>query len=162
MKKYLTKINIALVGIAISILLFSVDIYLILSTSSNNSENKPNEVEKENPSNDEKKPNKGESNSNTNEGVISDKELGGLKFTNASLISTDNAATLTTIVENTTDHDIEVRLIYIYVKDKYDEIIIVLQGYVGDVIPSKGTRTITSNADINLDNAASIEYKLAE
>lgn len=99
---------------------------------------------------------------NTNPGVIEDKEQDGLKFTNASLVSTGNSATLTTNVQNTTDSDIEVRVFDIYVKDKDGNIIVQLLGYVGEVIPAGESRDIVSNVDMNLSDATDIEYKLVK
>lgn len=156
MKKYLTKSNIGIICIIISILLFSINIYFLISSNDNNCD----VVDKDNDENNNNENNDEFINSNTNEGVISDKEVNGLKFTNASLVSNGNTSTLTTIVENITDMDKEVKVVYIYVKDKYGETIIMMQGYVGEIIPAGESRTITSTADVNLNNAVSIEYKL--
>ena len=97
---------------------------------------------------------------NTNENVIKDQEVEGLKLTNTSLVSTENSAQLVTSVSNPTDKDIEVKIFYIHVKDKNGDEIVKLKGYVGGVVPAGQTRDITSNVDRNLDNAASIEYEL--
>ncbi len=99
---------------------------------------------------------------NTNEGVISDKELNGLKFTNTSLVSTENSATLVTLVTNQTDADVEVRIFNIRVKDKDGNEIVTLQGYVGGVVPAGESREITSNVDMNLDHATDISYELVK
>ena len=99
---------------------------------------------------------------NTNEGVIEDKEVEGLKLTNTSLVSTENSATLVTSVSNPTDEDKEVRIFYIHVKDKNGDEIVTLQGYVGGVVPAGQTREITSNVDRNLSNAYTVEYELVE
>ena len=97
---------------------------------------------------------------NTNEDVIKDQEVEGLKLTNTSLVSTEYSATLVTSVTNPTDSDIDVRIFYIHVKDKEGNEIVTLQGYVGGVVPAGETREITSSVDRNLDDAASIEYEL--
>lgn len=97
---------------------------------------------------------------NVNPGVINDKEQNGLKFTNTSLISTENSATLTTSVENTTGSNIEVRVFNIIVKDKTNKIIATLQGYVGGEIPVGEKRDIVSHVDINLTEATNIEYQI--
>ena len=99
---------------------------------------------------------------NTNEGVIEDKEVEGLKLTNTSLVSTENSATLVTSVSNPTNEDKEVRIFYIHVKDKNGDEIVTLQGYVGGVVPAGQTREITSNVDRNLSNAYTVEYELVE
>ena len=97
---------------------------------------------------------------NTNEGVIEDKELNGLNFTNTSLEVKDNASTLVTSVTNPTSSAIEVRVFDIIVKDKDGNVMTTLQGYVGGEIPAGQTRKITSNVDMNLTDAVTIEYKL--
>ena len=109
-----------------------------------------------------KKEDKQEETYNTNEGVIEDKEVEGLKLTNTSLVSTENSATLVTSVSNPTNEDKEVRIFYIHVKDKNGDEIVTLQGYVGGVVPAGQTREITSNVDRNLSNAYKVEYELVE
>ena len=110
----------------------------------------------------EKKEDKQKETYNTNEGVIEDKEVEGLKLTNTSLVSTENSATLVTSVSNPTNEDKEVRIFYIHVKDKNGDEIVTLQGYVGGVVPAGQTREITSNVDRNLSNAYKGEYELVE
>ena len=99
---------------------------------------------------------------NTNEDVIKDQDVEGLKLTNTSLVSTEYSATLVTSVTNPTSSDIDVRIFYIHVKDKDGNEIVTLQGYVGGKVPAGETREITSSVDRNLDDAASIEYELVE
>lgn len=97
---------------------------------------------------------------NDNFGVIEDKELNGLKFTNTSLIYSDNSSKLKTLVTNNTDSDIEVKIFDIYVKDKDGNNIVTLVGYVGEVVPRGNSREIESYVDMNLKDAYSIEYKI--
>lgn len=97
---------------------------------------------------------------NTNQGVVEDKEVAGLKFTNTSLVSTEYSAQLVTLVTNPTDQDINVRIFNIYVKDKEGNVIVTLQGYVGGVVPKGESREIISNVDMNLDNADRVDYEL--
>ena len=101
-------------------------------------------------------------NFNTNEDVVKDQEVGELKFTNTSLKVDKNYSTLVTLVSNPTSNDIEVRIFNIYVKDKDGHEIVKLEGYVGDVIPAGESREITSNADMDLSKAASIEYEMVK
>ena len=101
-------------------------------------------------------------NFNTNEDVVKDQEVGKLKFTNTSLKVDKNYSTLVTLVSNPTSNDIEVRIFNIYVKDKDGNEIVKLEGYVGDVIPAGESREITSNADMDLSKAASIEYEMVK
>ena len=101
-------------------------------------------------------------NFNTNEDVVKDQEVGELKFTNTSLKVDKNYSTLVTLVSNPTSNDIEVRIFNIYVKDQDGNEIVKLEGYVGDVIPAGESREITSNADMDLSKAASIEYEMVK
>ena len=101
-------------------------------------------------------------NFNTNEDVVKDQEVGELKFTNTSLKVDKNYSTLVTLVSNPTSNDIEVRIFNIYVKDKDGNEIVKLEGSVGDVLPAGESREITSNADMDLSKAASIEYEMVK
>ena len=102
-----------------------------------------------------------EEKNNTNEGVVGDKEMNGLKFTNSSLTTyTNNNSTLITTVTNTTEEDVYVRVFNINIKDKNGNLIVSLLGYVGGVIPAGQSRDIESKVDMNLDNAYNIEYEV--
>lgn len=94
--------------------------------------------------------------------TIEDKIIGELKFSNTSLTSTDNSAQLVTQITNESSKDIEVNTFNIYVKDKDDKTIVVLQGYVGSVIHPKEQRKITSNVNVGLNNAYDIEYEIVD
>lgn len=99
---------------------------------------------------------------NTNEGVVKDKEVEGLKLTNTSLVSTKDSATLVTNVSNPTKEDISLRIFNIYVKDKDGNTMVKLEGYVGGLVPAGESREITSNVDMNLDKATNIEYEIVK
>ena len=104
--------------------------------------------------------NKKEESYNTNSGVVGDKVVEELNLTNTSLVSKGNYSTLVTLVTNPTSEDKEVRIFNIYVKDKEGKEIVTLQGYVGGVVPAGESREITSNVDMNLDHAHTIEYEI--
>lgn len=160
MKEYIKK-NIGFIFVLISIILFSVSIIcIVLFPSKSEDVNEvDSEISSESTDNtDSPKPE--EDKSNTNEGVISDKELGKLKFTNTSLITNENGSSLTTLVSNPTNEDIKVNLFSIFIKDKDNKVIVVLDGYVGDVIPAGSSKTIISYTDVNLENAVNIEYQM--
>ena len=105
---------------------------------------------------------KSEESYNTNSGVVGDKVVEELNLTNTSLVSKGNYSTLVTLVTNPTSEDKEVRIFNIYVKDKDGKEIVKLQGYVGDVVPAGESREITSNVDMNLDHAHTIEYEIVK
>lgn len=110
----------------------------------------------------DKKDDETKENYNTNEGVIEDKEVGGLKLTNTSLVSEEYSSTLVTLVTNPTDKTITAGLFKIHVKDKDGNEITTLPGYVGGEVPAGESREITSNVDMNLDNAYKIEYEIVD
>lgn len=97
---------------------------------------------------------------NNNPGVVDDKEQDGLSFTNTMLLTSNNKSTLTTLVSNLTESDIDVRIFEIYIKDKTGNLMVTLQGYVGDVVPVGESREIVSYVDMNLKDAFNVEYKL--
>lgn len=99
-------------------------------------------------------------NFNTNEDVVKDQEVGELKFTNTSLKVDKNFSTLVTSISNPTSNDIEVKIFNIHIKDKNGNEIIKLDGYVGGIIPAGESREVTSNIDMDLSKATSIEYDI--
>ena len=99
---------------------------------------------------------------NTRKGVVGDKEMNGLTFTNTSLKTSEYSSTLVTKVTNTTDKDIYVRIFNIHVKDKDGNNIVTIHGYVGGVVPANSSRDITSGVDLNLADAYKVEYELVE
>ena len=97
---------------------------------------------------------------NTNEEVIKDQEVDGLKLTNTSLTKTDGIWTLVTEVSNNTGSDYELNEFTILIKDSEGNVLVTLPGYVGGTIPNGESRTINSSTDADLENAASVEYSV--
>ena len=108
----------------------------------------------------EPKPEENKTHGNTNEGVIKDQELGSLKFTNTALVMEDGMSKLTTLVTNNSDEDIQVETFDITVKDVDGNTIVVLQGYVGGVVPKRETREVVTECSIDLSHATNIEYSI--
>lgn len=106
----------------------------------------------------ETKPEENKTYGNTNEGVIKDQELGSLKFTNTALVIEDGMSKLTTLVTNNSDEDIQVETFDITVKDADGNTVVVLQGYVGGVVPKRETREVVTECSIDLSHATNIEY----
>lgn len=96
--------------------------------------------------------------SNTNENVIKDQEVGGFQFTNTSLTYENGKSKLTIRVKNITDQDIVLQSFDIIVKDKNGKEMTTLLGYIGDTIKAGETRVITSEENMNLMEAESINY----
>ena len=67
--------------------------------------------------NDEKKEEINNIKYNTNQGIVEDKEVGGLHLTNTSLETSEYSSTLVTLVSTPTDENIQVGMFRIYVKD---------------------------------------------
>ncbi len=97
---------------------------------------------------------------NTNQGIIEDKEVGGLQLTNTSLQTTEHSSTLVTLVSNSTDKNIQVGMFRIYVKDKDDNLIKTIIAYVGGEIEAGESKEITTNIDMSLENAFKVEYEI--
>lgn len=97
---------------------------------------------------------------NTNQGIIEDKEVGGLHLTNTSLQTTEHSSTLVTLVSNPTDKNIQVGMFRIYVKDKDDNLIKTIIAYVGGEIEAGESKEITTNIDMSLENAFKVEYEI--
>lgn len=97
---------------------------------------------------------------NTNQGIIEDKEVGGLQLTNTSLETSEYSSTLVTLVSNPTDKNIQVGMFRIYVKDKDDNLIKTIIAYVGGEIEAGESKEITTNIDMSLENAFKVEYEI--
>lgn len=125
------------------------------NTNQGNNANNANDINDPNSTGNELKP-------NTNEGVVGDKIIEGLKFTNSSLVTSEAGSNLITLVTNTTDTNIEVRIIDIIVKDKDGKVLVNMQGYVGGSIPAHDSREVYSSVDMDLSSATDIEYKIVK
>lgn len=97
---------------------------------------------------------------NTNQGIVEDKEVGGLHLTNTSLETSQYSSTLVTLVSNPTDKNIQVGMFRIYVKDKDDNLIKTIIAYVGGEIEAGESKEITTNIDMSLENAFKVEYEI--
>lgn len=97
---------------------------------------------------------------NTSENVIKDQEFEGLKMSNTSLVVENGVSTLVSEVSNNTGADYYLNEFVITVKDVDGRVITTLPGYVGDVIRNGQTTIINSSIDVDLSNAASIEYSV--
>ena len=97
---------------------------------------------------------------NTNQGIVEDKQVGGLQLTNTSLQTTEHSSTLVTLVSNPTDENIQVGMFRIYVKDKESNLIKTISAYVGGEIKAGESKEITTNIDMSLENAFKVEYEI--
>jgi len=99
---------------------------------------------------------------NTNEGVIRDQEVDGIRMTNTSLITQNGLSYLNTKVTNNTKKDYKLEKYWIIVKDKDGKVILKMLGYVGEVIKAGETRELRSTTTEDLSSASSIEYEVVK
>ena len=92
--------------------------------------------------------------------VAKDQEMEAFKMTNTSLTYENWMSKLRTEATNTSNETQFLKSFDIIVKDKYGQLMITMIGYIGEEVPAGETRIVTSYADIDISNAASIEYKI--
>ena len=81
-------------------------------------------------------------------------------MTNTSLIYENGVSKLETIVENNSGNDYNLIEFSIIVKDKNDEVITTIPGYVGETIKNGEKKKINSSIDMDLSKAKKIEYNV--
>lgn len=97
---------------------------------------------------------------NTNENVVKDQEVEGLKMTNTSLVYENGTTVLVTEVINEKEEDITVKRIRIKVKDKEGNTLTTLIGTIADTIKPGESRTIETETPLDLSKAESVEYSV--
>ena len=97
---------------------------------------------------------------NTNENVVKDQEVEGLKMTNTSLVYENGTTVLVTEVINEKEEDITVKRIRIKVKDKEGNTLTTLIGTIADTIKPGESRTIETETPLDLSKAESVEYSI--
>lgn len=99
-----------------------------------------------------------EPSANTEEAIIGEQTIDGLKITNVTLISQGERATFSADVVNITDAPIDAKSFNIIYKDKDGNEIVTLLGSISSTINPNESVTVTSGVDMNLSNAKSVEY----
>ena len=97
---------------------------------------------------------------NKEEEVVKDREVDGLKLTNASLTTVDGKSTLITLVENNTGSDYNLEYFDIYLKDENDNVVETLLGYVGSTIKNGEQKRIKSSTDKDISSVVKVEYEI--
>lgn len=87
--------------------------------------------------------------------VVRAEEYNGLKFDNVVFIEKKGIYTMTLNVTNTTSSDINLEKVTIDIKDKNDNVIGSLLGYIGDSIKPNETREITASSSADFSKAYS-------
>lgn len=115
--------------------------------------------------NDNKKPDDNNGNTiitepsaNTEDGVVGEQTIDGLKFTNVTLISEGESTVYTADVVNTTDTAIDVKSFNIIFRDKDGKEIVTILVFVGSNIAPNESVPVSSSVDMSLLNAKSAEY----
>lgn len=91
----------------------------------------------------------------TEEGIIKDEQLDGLKFTNISLITDKGYTSFTCDVTNTSEDNIDVSNVNIELKDKNDNTVVTLIGNIGSKLKPGELRVITASARGEFRNVVS-------
>lgn len=97
---------------------------------------------------------------NKNEEVIKDQTVEVFSFSKTSLVYSGGTSTLITSVKNNSSKTEYIKSFNIIVKDANGNLVVTMLGYIGEEIPAGETRQITSNTDLNLSKAGSIEYTI--
>lgn len=115
--------------------------------------------------NDDKKTNDGKDDTNvvtpianTEDGIIDEQVIDGLKLTNVTLISEGDHSVFTVDIINTTDQVVNVNSFNLIFKDKDGNEMANSLLYVGKSIEPNGRVPLLTNAEINLSNAKFVEY----
>lgn len=91
----------------------------------------------------------------TEEQIIKEEQLDGLKFSNISLITKNGYTTFTCDVTNTKEEEINTENVNIDLKDNEGNTVITLLGNIGSSLKPGEVRTITSNAKGDFKNVVS-------
>lgn len=92
--------------------------------------------------------------------IIPEQQVDELKFKNTSLVIKNNKTEFTTQVINETNSDKYVDTFTIIVKDKNNNVITNMVGYVGGIIKANDSKEIVSNSELNLNKAYNVEYQI--
>ena len=108
----------------------------------------------------DKKPETEEKEENISEaGVLPEKEVNGMKFSNASISYVDDMSTFVGEVKNTTNQDIAMDIFEIVLKDKDGNVITSIPAYVTDKLESGKTMPVVATINMDLTNVYDVEYK---
>ncbi|MDD3241952.1 MAG: hypothetical protein PHQ64_04210 [Bacilli bacterium] len=97
---------------------------------------------------------------NTSENIIKEQQIGDIKISNISLTYKDNNSTFKSTITNITQEAIYLNEIHIIVKDKNNNEIVKLIGFIGKNLESNKKEVIVTSTSIDLSNANSVEYIL--
>ena len=96
----------------------------------------------------------------TKKGVIEDKMVDGINFTNTSLTVENGVSRFITRVTNNTDEDYVLKEYTIIFKDKDNNVLASVPGYVEGVIKAGESKNLDSSIDRDLSKTFSVEYEV--
>lgn len=100
---------------------------------------------------------------NNNSGVIKDQIFENLNITNVSItIDNKKISTFSADVTNNSDYENNIEAIEIVLKDKDGNTITVLTGYIGVGLKKGDITKISTQTEVDLSNATSVEYRKME
>lgn len=95
---------------------------------------------------------------NTNESIISEQIIDGIKITNITLVSEDGRTVFTADVVNTTEETIDIKSFNAIYKNADGEEIVSLFVYVGNSLEPGSLSSVSSSVEIDLSSATNVEY----
>ena len=125
---------------------------LVVGCGNKKEENKEKETEK--------KPEKEEKEEIVNEpGMLPEKEVNGMKFSNVSISYVDDVSTFVGEIKNTTDKTIDLDVFEIVLKDKDGKVVTTIPAYVSDKIEAGETLPVVATVNLDLTKVYDVEYK---
>ena len=97
---------------------------------------------------------------NSNEGVIKRQEVEGIIFDNVILKMNNNMSHFNVDVTNNNSTDVEIKYIKVTAYDNEDKELFTFNSYIGDVIASNQSLTLSSNIEGDLANVYSVSYEI--
>lgn len=97
---------------------------------------------------------------NSNEGVIKRQEIEGIIFDNVILKMNNNMSHFNVDVTNNNSTDVEIKYIKVTAYDNEDKELFTFNSYIGDVIVSNQSLTLSSSIEGDLANVYSVKYEI--
>lgn len=139
-----------IIGVVAAIVVIVLAIVLVLAFKGKDEGTANNETGKEGPV------------ANTQAEIVKEFEINGLRFSNIAVITEGTTSYLTMDVTNPTNNLIKMKSVDIVMKDKDGNVLTTLLGYFGGEVPAGETRTISSQAEIDLTKAVTKEVTITK
>ena len=134
------------------LILFMITTLLVVGCVNKKEANKEKEPDK--------KPETEEKEEIVNEpGMLPEKEVNGMKFSNVSISYVDDVSTFVGEIKNTTDKTIKLDVFEIVLKDKDGKVVTTIPAYVSDKIEAGATLPVVATVNMDLTKVYDVEYK---